>query len=29
VPPSLLMDEVGHGLRSWHLRRHVLIPQDI
>jgi nucleotide-binding universal stress UspA family protein len=29
VPPSLLMDEVGHGLRSWHLRRHVLLPQDI
>jgi len=26
VPPSALMDEVGHGLRSWHLRRHVLIP---
>jgi nucleotide-binding universal stress UspA family protein len=25
VPPSALMDEVGHGLRSWHLRRHVLI----
>jgi nucleotide-binding universal stress UspA family protein len=24
VPPSALMDEVGHGLRSWHLRRHVL-----
>jgi nucleotide-binding universal stress UspA family protein len=29
VPPSLLMDEVGHGLRSWHLRRRVLLPQDI
>jgi nucleotide-binding universal stress UspA family protein len=26
VPPSALMDEVGHGLRSWHLRRHDLIP---
>jgi len=26
VPPSALMDEVGHGLRSWHLRRRVLIP---
>ena len=24
VPPSALMDEVGHGLRSWRLRRHVL-----
>jgi len=24
VPPSALMDEVGHGLKSWHLRRHVL-----
>jgi nucleotide-binding universal stress UspA family protein len=21
VPPSALMDEMGHGLRSWHLRR--------
>ena len=20
VPPSALMDEIGHGLRSWHLR---------
>ena len=26
IPPSALMDEVGHGLRSWHLRRRVLIP---
>jgi nucleotide-binding universal stress UspA family protein len=26
VPPSALMDEVGHGLRSWHLRRRDLIP---
>jgi nucleotide-binding universal stress UspA family protein len=25
VPPSALMDELGHGLRSWRLRRHVLI----
>jgi nucleotide-binding universal stress UspA family protein len=26
VPPSALMDEMGHGLRSWQLRRHALIP---
>jgi nucleotide-binding universal stress UspA family protein len=26
IPPSALMEEVGHGLRSWHLRRRVLIP---
>jgi nucleotide-binding universal stress UspA family protein len=26
VPPSALMDEVGHGLRSWQFRRHALIP---
>jgi nucleotide-binding universal stress UspA family protein len=26
VPPSALMEEIGHGLRSWHLRRRVLIP---
>ncbi len=26
VPPSALMDELGHGLRSWQLRRHALIP---
>jgi nucleotide-binding universal stress UspA family protein len=25
VPPSALMDEMGHGLRSWQ-RRHALIP---
>ena len=24
VPPSALMDEMSHGLRSWHLRRHAL-----
>jgi nucleotide-binding universal stress UspA family protein len=23
VPPTALMDEMSHGLRSWHLRRHV------
>ncbi len=27
VPPSALMDEMSHGLRSWHLRRHVLHPE--
>ncbi len=27
VPPSALMDEMRHGLRSWHLRRHVLHPE--
>jgi len=26
VPPSALMDEMSHGPRSWHLRRHALIP---
>ncbi len=26
VPPSALMDEMRHGLRSWQLRRHALIP---
>jgi nucleotide-binding universal stress UspA family protein len=26
VPPSALMDEMSHGLRSWQLRRHALIP---
>ena len=26
VPPPTLMDEVGHGLRSWHLRRRMLMP---
>ena len=25
IPPSALMDEMGHGLRSWQ-RRHTLIP---
>jgi nucleotide-binding universal stress UspA family protein len=24
VPPSALMEQVGHGLRSWRLRRHLL-----
>jgi hypothetical protein len=28
VPPSALMDEVGHGLRSWQFRRHALIPDQ-
>ena len=27
VPPSKLMDEMGHGLRSWQ-RRHALIPHS-
>ena len=27
VPPSALMDEMSHGLRAWHIRRHALIPQ--
>jgi len=28
VPPSALMDEMsGHGLRSWHMRRHVRVPE--
>jgi nucleotide-binding universal stress UspA family protein len=22
VPPTALMDEMSHGLRAWHLRRH-------
>jgi nucleotide-binding universal stress UspA family protein len=26
IPPSALMEEIGHGLRSWHLRRNALIP---
>src|SRR3984893_10767772 len=26
VPPSALVDEMSHGLRSWQLRRHALIP---
>ena len=25
VPPSVLMEEMSHGLRAWH-RRHALIP---
>jgi nucleotide-binding universal stress UspA family protein len=25
VPPSALMDEIGHGIRSWQ-RRHAIIP---
>jgi nucleotide-binding universal stress UspA family protein len=28
VPPSALMDEMGHGLRSWQ-RRHALIPHAL
>lgn len=28
VPPSALMDEMSHGLRSWHLRRHVRVPDE-
>lgn len=28
VPPSALMDEMRHGLRSWPLRRHALIPDS-
>jgi hypothetical protein len=28
VPPSPLMDEMGHGLRSWQ-RRHALIPNAL
>ncbi len=27
VPPPPLMDEMSHGLRSWHLRWHVLRPE--
>ena len=26
VPPSALMDEMGHGLHAWRIRRHALIP---
>jgi len=26
VPPSALMDEMSHGLRAWHIKRHALIP---
>ena len=28
IPPSALMDEMSHGLRSWQLRRHALIPDS-
>ena len=28
VPPSALMDEMSHPLRSWALRRHALIPDS-
>jgi len=28
IPPSDLMDEIGHGLRAWH-RRHVLLPGSL
>jgi len=28
IPPSSLMDEMGHGLRSWPFRRHALIPDS-
>jgi nucleotide-binding universal stress UspA family protein len=28
VPPSALMEEMGHGLHSWHIRRHALIPDS-
>jgi nucleotide-binding universal stress UspA family protein len=28
VPPSALMDEMRHPLRSWQLRRHALIPDN-
>ena len=27
VPPPALMDQAGHGLRSWHLRRRMLTPE--
>jgi nucleotide-binding universal stress UspA family protein len=26
VPPSELIDEMSHGLHSWRVRRHALIP---
>ncbi len=26
VPPPALMDQVGHGLRAWHLRRRMVMP---
>jgi nucleotide-binding universal stress UspA family protein len=28
VPPSALMDEMSHGLHSWHIRHHALIPDS-
>jgi nucleotide-binding universal stress UspA family protein len=28
VPPSALMDEMSHGLHSWHIRRHALTPDS-
>jgi nucleotide-binding universal stress UspA family protein len=28
IPPSALMDEMSHGLHSWHIRRHALIPDS-
>jgi nucleotide-binding universal stress UspA family protein len=28
VPPSALMDELSHGLHSWRIRRHALIPDS-
>jgi nucleotide-binding universal stress UspA family protein len=28
VPPSALMEELGHGLRSWHLRRQAQVLSD-
>ena len=27
VPPSALMDEMSHGLRSWQFRRHAVVPE--
>ena len=29
VPPSALMDELGHGPRSWHLRRQTRAFSDV
>jgi nucleotide-binding universal stress UspA family protein len=29
VPPSALTDELGHGLRSWHLRRQARAFSDV
>jgi nucleotide-binding universal stress UspA family protein len=28
VPPSSLMNEMGHGLRAWHPWRHVNVPAE-